>query len=393
MKASLTTSLSSILSASVLPAIASLSARVEAIEAKRTEPPPSTHAGESATVRKEQRAAPPPEDDTSEDAPSQEGFGEYAPVLSDNPHFGVKDIIASGDSSPRRYSMYGDKSQAILDAGKQEGGGTLGLAYSYSTPTCTFQRAGIELLASTLETMDPECPQFEALTACLNTFEGVYEMANEGRSLLVEKIKSVRPGASEYDKAQAKHIVRTFAARDEPTADMDVAVKKIKKQFAASAARSDMFRIVRAESRREAHRGDDCGSRHSYYSDRSRHSDRSHHSGRHRATDRARDRDGYPARSNARRVPDAHGSRDGGRDGQRLGSTVNGGGARPVKGGKDGAHLSSSRGKRGGRRARSPSPSSSDGSSADSDDSGSGRSLSSSTCSGSLCSGSESSRQ
>ena len=35
-------------------------------------------------------------------------------------------LIATGDDhSPRRYDLYGDRTQAILDAGKQEGGGTL----------------------------------------------------------------------------------------------------------------------------------------------------------------------------------------------------------------------------------------------------------------------------
>ena len=201
-------------------------------------------------------ARPLDEASVSDGASSVSGIGDFAPVSGSNPHlYGAgRNLVGCGDYAPRRYSLHGDRTQAVLDAGPQEHGGTLGLAYSYAPCAATFQAAGLSLLERTLETVDPSSEQYEALEACLNTFAGVYDMVNELRQLLVEKTDAVRPGASEYEKARAKFIIRTFAARDTPSDDVPYEIKKLKKAFSASAERADMYQVVRRQHARDGSR-------------------------------------------------------------------------------------------------------------------------------------------
>ena len=64
----------------------------------------------------------------------------------------------------------------------------------------------------------------------------------------------MRPGASEYEKARAKFIIRTFAARDAPSDDVPHEIKKLNKAFSASAQLAVMFQVVRRQHARDGSR-------------------------------------------------------------------------------------------------------------------------------------------
>ena len=164
----------------------------------------------------------------------------FCPINEDNPHWSARERASEQDREPRRYSMYGNKTHDALAAGRHEGGGMLGFSLGYAEATSLYQHAVVSYLERIMDAgLDARNMRAE-LALVLNSSRSIYNLVNTHRELLVTKARSVRPGASDYDKAEAKFIERSMDERDFGTEDVPAAIADLKADFAYSARRADL---------------------------------------------------------------------------------------------------------------------------------------------------------
>ena len=164
-----------------------------------------------------------------------------------NPHFGAAAIANEGDYRPRRVDLYGNKSWMVFTKGGTDTGGTLAFALSYAEPLSLFGHAAHKRAEALCEQYgsgegDPE-RFLEDLVALRNSLREQYQLTNRLRSLIVQKARALRPGATEYDKQECRFIERVFEENDYRGADMSEEIARLKGRFAKKSNRAELDRL------------------------------------------------------------------------------------------------------------------------------------------------------
>ena len=171
-----------------------------------------------------------------------------------NQHFGAADIANSGEFKPHRHELYGHRPYMVLTKGGNDNGGTLGFALSYAEPLSLFGKAGADAAESIAEQYasgacdeDPEA-FLSDLVALRNNLREQYRLTNVFRSIIVQKARAMRPGATAYDKAEVKYVERVLNERDFATPDTAAEIEKLRGRFATKSNKHDLERLSKKAS-------------------------------------------------------------------------------------------------------------------------------------------------
>jgi hypothetical protein len=167
------------------------------------------------------------DDDDDDDSGIGELLDEQKTFLAIDPrsnrHYGAADIAHGGDFKPKRHELYGHRPWMVVTKNGNDTGGILALAMSYAEPLSLFGKATVDAtehladeFAAGIE--DPE-GFLQDLVALRNSCRELYGLTNLFRSILVQKSRALRPGATEYDKAEVRFLERALHERDFATAD------------------------------------------------------------------------------------------------------------------------------------------------------------------------------
>jgi hypothetical protein len=191
----------------------------------------------------------------SDYAPSERGT-QYAQVQPDCGHWNARQLFHELDQEPHRYSLHGYEVHDGLRDAKHGGGGTLGLALRWMEPACLYFKTGTDALAATLsnlreleEKLGPRLrsemsDHLADLTACINTLDGAFELANTYRTIVVERAKVQAPGASVGSKKRQQWVEAQIDEDDYHTADIEPRIRKLKAEYDYEAGRADLKRAA-----------------------------------------------------------------------------------------------------------------------------------------------------
>ena len=253
-----------------------------------------------------------------------------------NPHYGAADIANGGDFKPKRHELYGHKPWMVLTKNGNDTGGILGLALSYAEPLSLFGKATVaasEHLADEFaEGIDDPEAFLQDLVALRNSCREIYGLANLFRSILVQKARALRSGATEFDKQEVKFLERALHERDFSTADTAAEIANLRALFAKKTSKADLERLSKKASGSGGGGGTDL-------------SDGGSESGSD-ASDKRRSRNKRKREKAKERKKRAKGKDSNGRD-------VGGGGGKSTSARRDG----SGSGDSGGRSSSRPAPS------------------------------------
>ena len=84
---------------------------------------------------------------------------------------------------------------------------------------------------------------YKDLVALRNTLREQYRLTNVYRSIIVQKARALRPGATDYDKAEVKYIERALAQRDFAAPDTAAEVKALRGNFARKSNKAELERL------------------------------------------------------------------------------------------------------------------------------------------------------
>ena len=188
--------------------------------------------------------------DVDEDSSESEGstVSSIASMLADkefylrvdpksNRHFGANDIADGGDFKPHRYDLYGHKPWMVLTKNGIDTGGVLGFALSYAEPLALYGKTAYDaadaLALRIAEGEEDLETLLESMCALRNNLRETYNIINLFRSLIVQKSRALRPGASEYDKAEVKYLERVFNERDFAAPDTADEIAKLRSRFSS----------------------------------------------------------------------------------------------------------------------------------------------------------------
>ena len=198
------------------------------------------------------------EDESSDDSSSSEGS--RASVLDDaafyvrvdpksNAHFGASDLANNGEHKPHRHDLYGNKAWMVLSKGGNDTGGSLGFTLSYAEPLALYGKGAwdaadqlAERYAAGADSADPDA-FLQDLVALRNTLREQYKLTNLMRSIVVQKARALRPGATEYDKAEVKYLERCLNERDFKQPDMAIEIERLKGNFARRSNKAELERL------------------------------------------------------------------------------------------------------------------------------------------------------
>ena len=273
--------------------------------------------------------------------------GTYLAVdAKSNKHFGAADVANHGDFQPKRKDLYGHRPWMVLTKGGNDTGGILGLALSYAEPLSLFGKAAADASEHLAEEFaagveDPE-RFLRDLVAVRNTQRELYRMCNLFRSIIVQKARALRPGATAYDKAEVQYLERALHERDFATADTAGEIASLRALFAKRSNKSELERLAKKGGGGGGGGGrDDGGSDGGSDSDASSSGRRSRNKKkRDKAKQRKRDAKQREGQSNGRTVGgggdtrrDGGGTRDRGDSSSSRSSSAAGGGERSHRGG------------------------------------------------------------
>lgn len=180
----------------------------------------------------------------SDDSPSEvPTTAVFVPIHRNNPHWSAAERRAEASAEPRRFSLYGNKTADALSR-EREGGGLLGFSLSYLEPISLYMHSIIAYLADIMRS-DLDDELHYALTAVFNSARSVYDLANTNRYLIKIKAQAVRPGATDYDKKEAKFLERSLEERDFGTGDVPHAISELRAEFAHAAQKSELSTLSR----------------------------------------------------------------------------------------------------------------------------------------------------
>ena len=167
-----------------------------------------------------------------------------------NKHFGVAGLANAGEFKPHRHDLYGHKPWMVLTKGGNDAGGSLAFALSYAEPLSLYGKGladKLDRMAEAFAAGDYDPHEFlEDLVAARNTARENYALANRMRSIVVQKARAQRPGATVYDKAEVKYLERVLDERDYATADTADEIAQLRKGFAKRSNRAELDRLSKS---------------------------------------------------------------------------------------------------------------------------------------------------
>ena len=167
-----------------------------------------------------------------------------------NKHFGVAALANAGEYKPHRHDLYGHKPYMVLTKGGNDTGGSLAFTLSYAEPISLYLKGVVDKLDQLAEAFaagDYDPHEFcEDLVACRNTARETYNLANRMRSIVVQKARAQRPGATVYDKAEVKYLERVLDERDYATADTADEIAQLRKGFAKRSNKAELDRLSKS---------------------------------------------------------------------------------------------------------------------------------------------------
>ena len=167
-----------------------------------------------------------------------------------NKHFGVAALANSGETRPHRHDLYGHKPWMVLTKGGNDAGGSLAFSLSYAEPLSLYGKGladKLDHMAEAFAAGDYDPHEFlEDLVAARNTARENYNLANRMRSIVVQKARAQRPGATVYDKAEVKYLERVLDERDYATADTADEIAQLRKGFAKRSNRAELDRLSKS---------------------------------------------------------------------------------------------------------------------------------------------------
>lgn len=86
------------------------------------------------------------------------------------------------------------------------------------------------------------------LVALRNSVRELYGMSNLLRSIIVQKARALRPGATDYDKAEVRYLERALHERDFNTADTAAEIALLRDKFAKRSSKADLERLSKKAS-------------------------------------------------------------------------------------------------------------------------------------------------
>ena len=183
-----------------------------------------------------------------------DGADAYVGITLPNPHWNAATLSRDADGRPRRYCLYGNKAHDMLASGRHEGGGTLGHALGYLEPLAAYMHSLLAHWAALVEAVESgdlasQYDLFSALVMGRNSQRECYLLVNQFRYLVVNKARSLRPGASDYDKAEAKFIERSFDEKDLASADTPADAADLKAAFAAQSQKALLSDLAKKSAR------------------------------------------------------------------------------------------------------------------------------------------------
>ena len=183
----------------------------------------------------------------------------YVGVDAQSPHWHAQQLSALASmQAPQRYDLHGYKPHDSLLSGRHENGGTLGFTLGYLEPVCLY---GHDLAAHLRVLFDDFADEERAISGrrkakllgrlarAANTASEVYNLSNKARYIVVEKARAIRPGASEYDKAQAKFVEQALEEKDFAGDDVPSEILDLKSKFAGASHRASMQTLARSAAR------------------------------------------------------------------------------------------------------------------------------------------------
>ena len=160
-------------------------------------------------------------------------------------HFGADKLAKSGKYKPERFDMFGEQTWMSLTKQGQDTKGNIALAHSYASPLALFCDVNHVAVENLLE----QCQEtggyvdFGELLALRNNLRETHNLANRYRTLIAEKAKVLRPGATEYEKHQYAYIERVCDEMDFVEADAAPTIARLRKSFARSSQKEELKRL------------------------------------------------------------------------------------------------------------------------------------------------------
>ena len=184
----------------------------------------------------------------------------YLRVQPDCGFWNARELHHDKDQKPHRYSLHGNEwFDALREAGRRGGGGSIGFALRWLEPSSTYLKTGTDGLHDTLRafeellkseegcTADDLYDVRDELVACFNTLRGAFSMVNTLRGLFVERAKIVADkGADKGAKRRQEWVESQLDDYDYAPADVEPRLRKLKAEYDSEAQRADLKRAASA---------------------------------------------------------------------------------------------------------------------------------------------------
>jgi hypothetical protein len=230
----------------MLPEFAKLSARLDVVERGSAN-------GDGAGSGDER------ESDSGSYSSNESGVFPFVQLTRQNPHWIAKHFKDDADQQPRKQDLhtYPPWDQLTGKGSRHEGGGALGATLQYMEPACAHlweAQAELSDIVSQLGTGDLS---YRLGSICVTIHE-IYNLVNEHRQLTVEQVRAI--GSEDpFDKAQSKHLLRTFRERAEATADVPDAIAEAKASFSAATQKQRLYQLAKVGASGDGGSGDGGG--------------------------------------------------------------------------------------------------------------------------------------
>ena len=171
---------------------------------------------------------------------------EYVAVRADCGFCKAPERAADADQMPHRFSLHGYEPYDDLKSGRHGGSGTLGTIMQHLEPGVLYLKTGLDGLRTCKAAVARRDPLRADLEAVYNTLNGAFGLINTLRTIICERAKVVRPGATPGDKKRQQWVESQLNEDDYETADVAPRIRKLKALYDYEAGKADLRKLASA---------------------------------------------------------------------------------------------------------------------------------------------------
>ena len=182
--------------------------------------------------------------ESSNSQPSNPRGREYVAVRADCGFCKASERAADANQMPHRFSLHGFEPYDDLKNGRHGGSGTLGTIMGHLEPGVLYFKTGLDGLRTCKASVDRHDPLRADLEAVYNTLNGAFGLINTLRTIVCERAKVVRAGATPGDKKRQQWVESQLNEDDYETADVAPRIRKLKALYDYEAGKADLRKLA-----------------------------------------------------------------------------------------------------------------------------------------------------